>query len=81
MDLRQRRKQAGLTQAELARRVGCSTALMCLLENELRVVTDEMSELISLALDGKPVTRRGCVPFDSDALEVWFHELWIKKYG
>lgn len=75
MDLKQRRKQACLTQAELARRVGCGKERIGMVERGVGGVSGKLVAKMEVALG-----VRSRIP-ERTVEEEWFHELWIERYG
>lgn len=51
MNLRKARKAAGLTQAELAQRVGCDQSMISRIEQGKRPMTVDMLKVIARAVD------------------------------
>jgi len=82
MNLRERRKAKGISQAELARRVGRSAACMSLYEIGKRTPPPAMLSMIEKAIDGYegvPHARR--VPFKNEAEKADLRRIWCERYG
>jgi len=77
MDLKQCREVAGLTQLELARRVGCSKRRVSWLERGIEEMSEGMEARMVAGLAGRPHPGHGK---EDPAIEEWFHELWIERY-
>lgn len=85
-ELRQRRLDARLSQAEMARRVGCSRAYICMIEYGRSHPSEDMRERIEQAFKGKWSTKtqqrtwnRRPMPEDERAE---LHEIWVRRgYG
>lgn len=74
-NLKQRREAAGLTQAELARRCGCSANYIWDLENGRRPASNEMEVKFRRVLGEK------AVPIQRTPDEQFLYELWCERYG
>lgn len=75
MDLKQRRQEAGLTQAELAKQCGCRGQHIASIENGRCDASRTMTAKIERALCGEPA------PVERTAEEKELHKMWIAKYG
>ena len=74
-NLKERRKAAGLTQAELARRCGCSRNYIWLVKKSKERPSDDMKEKIRRALGEEAIMIR--VPTEEGQ---WRHDLWVEKW-
>ncbi len=81
MTLKQRRETAGLTQAELARRCGCSRQYINTLEHDNTFPSDSMRRKIARALTGSSVFDFPSVPFVDGAEKRFFSKLYHERYG
>lgn len=77
-DLKQRRLASGISQAEIARRVGCSRAYICMVEKGKTKPTIAMEVQIARVLDGNIPTSAPPIP---EAERKWWHELWCERHG
>lgn len=84
MNLRELRKEAGLTQAELARRVGCSPDHINKVERGKVNLADGMAEKIKAALQSNRgvLYKPPSVNFDTEKQEADLKAIWLKRrYG
>lgn len=80
-DLRIRRKQAGLTQAALAKQAGCDHSYISALEHGVRRPSEKMLAKLKVALEGGTVDTATATPFHDEAERKELHEIWCEKYG
>lgn len=73
-ELKERRKAAGLTQAVLAKRVGCKQPTIGNIERGVYPPSPELLAKLEGVLDGKRVPKK------RTAEEQWWHELWRDRY-
>lgn len=74
-DLKERREKAGLTQAQLARRVGCNAKHLGLIERGKANPSADMRNRIEVALGGRRKVKERTP--EEEAL----HEIWCEKYA
>ena len=80
-DLKERRKEARLTQAELSRRVGCREARISLMERGLADIDEVMEARLLAGLEGRDRPYdRGYLAISDERMKKWFHELWVERY-
>ena len=82
-DLRQRRLDARLSQAEVARRAGTTQANISLMERGERRITWKMRKRLEAALDS---AGRGTLgqynKYDMrEAERATMHRMWLERYG
>lgn len=80
MDLRERRQLAGLTQGQLARRVGCSQGHISMVECGMSESSGAELEKIEAALSKRYVAAPSKVLKDQKRKEA-LHRIWVERYG
>jgi len=73
-DLRERRLKLGITQKELARRVGCDQSRISKFESGRRVLGGDMRVMIESALGNRQ-------PVERTAEERELYEIWCRDYA
>ncbi len=84
--LKQRREKIGISQVELARRVGYSKAWISMIENSKEQPSRRLAGKINRALEDKQVQRGETfilpkIPFKDETERKKLHEIWCERYG
>jgi len=79
--LREQRLAKGLTQAALAKWVGCSTPTIGNIERGIYLASTDLAGRIERVISGKKITHIPLVPFKDEEEKAAMHRIWCERLG